>query len=189
MQKIVGALGVAAVIGVVLVLLRPAPASKPDTAAVVNPPEPAIIDAPPYLAAFPLEPIAAPAALGDAAADRALDRALAPYRRQDYVGAASALEQMLLDFPREPRAVLYLGVARLLSGEPQNALEILGGMPTSSEGLAAEAEWYTLVGIARLRDPRDAGDRARGLCAADGPNKARACAAVDALSNATGTSR
>jgi hypothetical protein len=182
MRNLVVALAVAVALGAAATYLH-RPADPAPVSGVVNAPDAApVVDADRFLRAFPLEPLPAPPALGESAADRALDKALTPYRAKDYAGAASALDQVLLDFPGDPRAVLYLGVARLLSGEPQNALEILGGMPASSAELAAEAEWYTLVGIARLRDPRDAADRARRVCRSDGLNKARACGAVTTLS-------
>ena len=101
---------------------------------------------------------------------RALNTALEPYRKGDYVAAATALDGFLLDHPDDPVATLYLGISRLFMDEPQNALEILRGMPGSaSEQVMAEAEWYSVVGIARLRDPSAAEAEARTLCERKGP--------------------
>lgn len=151
---------------------------------VVNAPDPAPApeDAARWLAAFPLEPLEAPAILGNTPPTRALNAALEPYRKGDYVAAATALDGFLLDHPGDPVATLYLGISRLFMDEPQNALEILRGMPGSaSEQVMAESEWYAAVGAARLRDPSAAEAAARTLCDRTGPASARACAALERL--------
>ncbi len=149
---------------------------------VVNAPDPAPVDSARWLAAFPLEPLEAPAIVGNSPAARALNTALERYRKGDYVAAATALDGFLLDYPGDPAATLYLGISRLFMDEPQNGLEILRGMPGSaSEQVMAEAEWYSVVGAARLRDPSAAEGEARTLCERKGPASARACAALERL--------
>jgi hypothetical protein len=185
MHKVVGALVVAVAIGVALVVLRPAPASTPATTSAVNPPDPAVVDPAPYQAAFPLTPLDAPRATGNAAADQRLEQALVPYRAGDYQAAATALDAIHLDHPDDHRTTLYLAVTRLLTDEPQNALEILRSIPIDAPAeVAGNAAWYTLVGIARLRDPSHAEAEARTLCDAGAPTSQRACAALDALRKA-----
>jgi hypothetical protein len=152
------------------------------TPTIVNAPDPALVDPAPWLAAFPLEPLEAPGVSGSTAAARALNKALEPYRTGDYAAAATALDGFLLDHPGDPVATLYLGISRLFVGEPQNALEILRALPGSATGaIMAEAEWYSVVGIARLRDPSAAEPEARRLCDGKGPASARACAALERL--------
>jgi hypothetical protein len=159
--------------------------SRPAVSGVVNAPDTPTINPAPYLEAFPLTPLDAPRFTGNTAANRGLERALGPYRQGDYRAAAIALDGLHLDYPDDPRITLYLGVVRLLTDEPQNALEILRGMPgTASEGLAGEAAWYSLVGAARLRDPSGVQAEARSLCASTLPSAARACAALEVLAKA-----
>jgi hypothetical protein len=180
----VGAAAAIAIAVAVALRLMGGPAPKPDVAnpSVINAPDPMTVDPARYLAAFPLEPLEAPASVGKSASARALDAALEPYRKGDYVAAATALDGFLLDHPGDPVATLYLGISRLFMDEPQNALEILRGIPGSaSEQVMAEGEWYSVVGAARLRDPSQAEGEARRLCEEKGPASARACAALERL--------
>jgi hypothetical protein len=158
------------------------PTPEVGSPSVVNAPDPASVDPARWLAAFPLEPLEAPASVGNTPSARALNTALEPYRKGDYVAAATALDGFLLDHPGDPVATLYLGISRLFMDEPQNALEILRGMPGSaSEQMMVESEWYSVVGAARLRDPSAAEGEARTLCERKGPASARACAALERL--------
>jgi len=135
-----------------------------------------------WAAAFPLTPLAAPTLSGTDARTRALRAAFTPYRRGDYPAAASAFDGIRIDHPDDPTATLYLGICRLFQDEVPNGLELLRGIPgTATPDEMAEAEWYGLVGIARLRDPSAARPEAERLCRAGGRAAARACAALDAL--------
>jgi hypothetical protein len=155
---------------------------RPSTSGVVNPPDPPPADPARWEAAFPLEPLPAPVLTGSDAVTRALNRALEPYRQGDYREAATALDGVLLDHPDQPVAVLYLGISRLMTDETQNALELLRSIPGSaSADVMAEAQWYSAVGIARLRDPSTAATEARAICDGNGPASARACAALARL--------
>ena len=107
---------------------------------------------------------------------------LAPMRKGDYAAAAAALDGLLLDHPGDARAQLYLGIARLFQDEPQNALEFLRPLELNAPpDIGAEAAWYSLVGIARLRDPSGVENEARALCVSGKPTARRACAALEAL--------
>lgn len=192
MRNVGLALLVAIVLGAGLVYLqRGAPPGRAPTTGAVNAPEATTVDPRPYLAAFPLTPLAAPPVTGTTAAARALDKALAPYRKGDYAAAASALDGVRLDYPGDAldaTAGLYLGISRLFIDEPQNALEILRTLPPgATPEVAGEAAWYGLVGIARLRDPSGVELEAKTLCGSPLPTAARACAALGALQQASGS--
>jgi hypothetical protein len=165
---------------------RPAARSAgPPVAGVVNAPESRTIDPAPYLAAFPLTPLPAPATTSSTASAKALEKALVPYRTGDYAAAAAALDGVRLDHPGsdiDATAALYLGISRLFIDEPQNALEILRTLPPdATPEVAGEAAWYGLVGIARLRDPSGVVTEAKALCASSLPTSSKACAAVRSL--------
>jgi hypothetical protein len=169
----------------VLLSLQPGPARVPDRPAPdarVNPPDPPpVADPERWRAAFPLTKAEIHEG-EDTPGARALARALEPYRRGEYQQAASALEGVWLDHPGEHRAALYLGVSRLFLDEVPAAIEVLQMAQASpNPAVTADARWYALVGIARLRDPSDAEAGARALCTAGGPAKDRACRAVEAL--------
>lgn len=185
MRNILVATIVALVLGVGAIYWQrgtaPQPARQAPTG-IVNAPEGPSIDPAPYRAAFPLTPLDAPPVAGDTPAARALELALVPYRQGDYTAAASALDSVLLDHPGESRAALYLGISRLFMDEVPNALEILRPLTFGTPpDVAAEAAWYGLVGIARLRDPSSVEAEARALCNSGGPTAPRACAALDEL--------
>jgi hypothetical protein len=185
MKNVAWALIVAVALGAGAIYLTrgaaPVP-SRPAATGAVNAPEPPPVDPAPYLAAFPLTPIEAPLVAGISPAARALNAALEPYRKGDYHAAASALDGFLLDNPEDSTAALFLGISRLFMDEPQNALEILRPLEYGTPPqVAAEAAWYSLVGIARLRDPSAVESEAKALCAKGGPTSARACTAVELL--------
>jgi hypothetical protein len=187
MKNVGLALLVAIVLGAGLLYLQrnATPARTPVTGAV-NAPEATKVDPAPYLAAFPLTPLAAPAIRRTTPAARALENALGPYRKGDYSAAASALDGVRLDHPGsdvDATAALYLGISRLFIDEPQNALEILRTLPAdATPEVAGEAAWYRLVGIARLRDPSGVELEAKTVCESSMPTAPRACAALDTLS-------
>lgn len=184
MQKLIVALLVAALAGAALVWLRPglpAPSASP---AVVNPPAPATADAAAWRAAFPLEPLDVPFVLGAVAGpgEKALAAALVPFRAGRYAEAAPLLEQLYTDYPEVTAAALSLGVARLFTDEIPNGIEILRQAQASPDpAVAAAAEWYALVGIARLREPASGLAEVRDVCAKPGPFQARACAALETI--------
>jgi hypothetical protein len=180
---VVGLVVMVGLIGVLLLLVgSDDTADAPRDAAESSAAPAAAPDPRPWREAFPLEPLPAPAATGSSAQDRQLQAALEPYRKGDYEAAASALDGFRLDHPDEPVSALYLGISRLFMDEVPNGLEILRGIPGSASAeVMAEAEWYGVVGIARLREPQAAEAEARAICARGGPAAARACAALDKL--------
>ena len=185
MRNVCWALAIAVALGASAIYLTrgaaPVP-SRPAATGAVNAPEPPPVDAAPYLAAFPLTPLEPPLIAGSSPAARALNSALEPYRKGDYVAAASALDGVRLDYPDDPLAALFLGISRLFMDEPQNALEILRPLEYGTPPqVAAEAAWYSLVGIARLRDPSSVEGEAKALCAKGASSSPRACAAVERL--------
>lgn len=132
--------------------------------------------------AFPLTPLAPPAMAGADPLTRALRAAFVPYLRGDYTAAATAFDSIRLDHPDDPVSTLYLGICRLYQDEVPNALELLRGIPgTATASQMAEASWYGLVGIARLRDPSGARAEADALCRGGGPAATRACDALTRL--------
>jgi hypothetical protein len=185
-KNVLVALAVALVLGGGAIYLQTRPATeRPALSPVaVNAPDPAPVDPAPYLAAFPLTPLEAPAPGSRTASGRAVDRALVPYRKGDYAAAASALDGVRLDYPDDPAAALYLGISRLYIDEPQNALEILRTMPPAPPEIQGQAAWYSLVGIARLRDPSHVEAEADALCTSSLPTASRACAALESLTKA-----
>ena len=188
MKNFAGALIVALALGAAAIVLQPGreiARGRPAASGVVNAPAPGPVDPAPYLAAFPLTPLEAPAETGSAPAGRALDRALVPYRKGDYAAAASALDGVRLDYPDDATAALFLGISRLFIDEPQNALEILRTLPPGAHpATVGHAAWYSLVGIARLRDPSHIEAEAQTLCHSTLPTAARACAALETLGRA-----
>lgn len=197
--RLISAAAVALVLALLLAVVRPATAPVGGTTATPAGAQPGAVSAPPLPAevwreAFPLVPAEvhlSPDELGaargapDRAAVLALDRALEPYRAGDYQKAAVALEGVSLDHPAEHRAALYLGVARLFIDEPQAAIESLRqAQQSTNPDVLADAEWYILVGIARLREPDEAEADAKAVCARGGPAAVRPCRAVGVLANA-----
>lgn len=198
--RLVGGAAAAVALALTLALLRPATppgadvrGTAPDEggrAADAEPPLPPEV----WHEAFPLTPVAihltpdeekAPPDRPGMAAASALARALEPYRAAEYQQAAVALEGVLLDHPAELRAALYLGVSRLYIDEPQAAIEALRqAQQSTNPDVLADAEWYILVGIARLREPGQAEADAKAVCARGGPTAERPCRAVEALARA-----
>lgn len=185
MKKLVGAFVLALVVGAAAIALRSGSNPGPGqvSSGVVNAPDQVPVDPAPYLAAFPLTAPDIPPVAATSPADRALAAALAPMRAGDMPAAATALDGRLLDHPGNPRAQLYLGIARLFQDEPQNALELLRPLEFNAPpDVAAEAAWYSLVGIARLRDPSGIETEAQALCESGRATAARACEALRTLS-------
>lgn len=190
MRNIFSALALAVALGGMLFYLQgPAtrdspPADRaPDAASDVTDPGSPVADPKRWRAAFPLEPAPAPEG-GDSPGARALARALEPYRKGDYQKAASELESVWIDHPDEHRAALYLGVSRLFIDEVPSAIEVLRQAQASPDPrIAAEAEWYVLVGIARLREPASGIAEVREVCKRPGPFSERACAALKQLTH------
>jgi hypothetical protein len=185
MLRMVAALVVAVVLAGVFVYLQPSstptPQPRPPSQGAVNVPDPPPVDSERWRSAFPLEQAEARAD-GDTPAARELAKALEPYRVGDYQRAASELERVWADHPGEYRAALYLGVSRLFLDEAPSAIEVLSAAQSSPDpAVVAAVQWYSLVGIARLRDPSAAIPGIRDLCRQSAEFSARACKALDVL--------
>lgn len=188
LKNILVALVVAALLGAGAIYLAggPAPDRAREAARVVNPPDPPPVDAAAYRAAFPLEP-PAPFVLSDTRtpADRAFKQALDLFHAGKHEAAAPLFEELSSDSLTGARSSLYLGVTRLFMDEVPAGIETLRQAQAQAQAtepaVAATAEWYALVGIARLREPASVVVEARAVCEKPGPFQARACAALEAL--------
>jgi thioredoxin-like negative regulator of GroEL len=186
MKNILAALLVAVVLGATAVYLtgrRPPDRARDASSGVVNPPDPPPVDAAAYRAAFPLEPPERQLLIGVTdSAGTAMSDAMRAFRAGRYQDAASQFEQVWTDHPDRSEAALYLGIARLFMDEIPAGIEVLRHAQASPEpGVAAAAQWYALVGIARLREPASGMAEAREVCEKPGPVQARTCAALEAL--------
>lgn len=189
LKNILVALVVAALLGATAIYFtRDGAADRADKASsrVVNPPDPAPVDAAAYRAAFPLEP-PAPFVLSDtrSPADRAFKQALDLFHAGKHEASAPLFEELSGDSVTGARSSLYLGITRLFIDEVPAGIETLRQAQAQAQAtepaVAAAAEWYALVGIARLREPASVVVEARAVCEKPGPFQARACAALEAL--------
>jgi hypothetical protein len=187
MKNLVPAFVAAALLGAAAIVFLPAgdvERSRTPGSRVVNPPDLVTADAAAWRAAFPLEPPDVPFVLGVVAGpgDQALAAALVPFRAGRYQEAAPLLEQVHADYPDVTAAALSLGIARLFTDEIPNGIEILRRAQASPEpAVASAAQWYALVGIARLREPGSGIAEVREVCERPGPFQGRACAALESL--------
>jgi hypothetical protein len=114
--------------------------------------------------------------------DRDLANAHGSLMAGRYGEAATRFESIWMEHPDRLDAALYLGITRLFLDEVPNGIEILRQAQGSSEPhIAAYAQWYALVGIARLREPGSGMVEAREVCERPGPFSARACGALERL--------
>lgn len=191
-SRLTAGVAVAVVVALAVAWLRPMSPSPTTAPVAASASEPAALLPPDvWREAFPLEPAAVHLTAAELEATpsmpgvTALTQALGPYRAGDYQAAAVALDGVLVDHPDEYRAALYLGVSRLFIDEPQAAIESFRVAEQSTDAaVLADAAWFTLVGIARLREPAQAETDARALCERGGQGSERACRAVDALARA-----
>ena len=109
----------------------------------------------------------------------AFGAAITPYREGRYADAAAALEPVARDFPDAPEAAFYLGVARLLSGDPAGAANPLA-RAQSAETLGDAARWYGAVAAEQTGQSDAANTLLRHLCDREGAYQSRACAGLAA---------
>ncbi len=105
-----------------------------------------------------------------------LGTALEPYRATRYPEAASKLESLAARYPRSVEPLFYLGVARLMTGLPQFAIEPLQkSLGIGGEALNDDIRWY----LAIARERTGAWDQAlpllEALCQGEGPYHRAAC--------------
>lgn len=107
----------------------------------------------------------------------AFGAAIVPYREGRYAEAATALDQVARDFPDAPEAAFYLGVARLLSGDPAGAKDALA-LAESAETLGDAARWFGAVAAEQAGQSGAADALLDDLCGRPGNYRSRACAAA-----------
>lgn len=109
---------------------------------------------------------------------QAFGTAMAPYRAGRFTAAASALAAVTAAHPAVPEGWFYRGVAHLHGGDPAAAVEPLRRAAGSSV-VGDDALWLEAVALARAGRAAEAQRALQALCAAAGPNRARACAAAE----------
>jgi TolA-binding protein len=165
-----------------------APTIAPPAAIVAQSTPPAWLDAFPLTAADihvrPEEALATrgstPVA-GEAPLEQ-LGAALDPYRSGEYGEAARRLESLWREYPGTDRAALYLGVSLLFLDRAGDAIAPLRAASAApQQPVAADAQWYLAVALARSNQPDAAVAQLKPLCDAGGADSPRACAALQAL--------
>lgn len=107
----------------------------------------------------------------------ALGEGIAPYREGRFGEAADRLAPLAARRPDVPEIAFYLGVSRLLAGDPSSAIASLRHA-RASEVLSHDARWYEAVALERSGRRQDADAALRELCKLPSPYQAGACAPV-----------
>ena len=108
----------------------------------------------------------------------ALVGATTPYQAGDYPQAAERFAEMVQTTPSSGEAQFYLGVSRLLSGRPGDAIAPLTAARTLLPAARwREVDWYLATAQQRSGDPAGARTRLEPLCRVDGPYRTNACSA------------
>src|SRR5262249_42157289 len=117
---------------------------------------------------------------------RELAQALAPYRNDNFAGAAQLLEPVARKHSRKPEPSFYLGVSLLLLDRPADAVKWLENAKKSFESRRAnEAAWYLSVALQRAGDLQRAVSELDTVCSWGGTHQAEACKAATGLRAAT----
>jgi len=109
-----------------------------------------------------------------------LDAAMRRYRAADYAGAVDDLAPYVDAHPGDPRGRFYLGVARLVHGDPAGAAADLEAA-IALDGAPADTAWYLALAHLRSGDPAAARPALERLAASDGPRRDDALAVLRAL--------
>lgn len=176
---------------------RSVPAHAPSIPQTVEvapaPAAPTIVEAPPVVALWMIEPAAVRVPLsalgtprgGESAADEgtaALIQALEPYQQGDYAAAAGRLEAFVGQHPDHPEAVLYLGVSYLMADRPARAAAPLErARALARPDRRPEVDWYLATAEQRMGRTEASLARLRELCAGRSRYRTLACAAENAL--------
>ena len=185
-RNVLVALAVAAGLGGLLFVLQgPSPTGEATPPAPVETTAPAGVTTDPerWRAAFPLEH---PSGLDRVADSPELRRAVELFDAGRYQEASPALEDLAADPQHGATASLYLGIARLYMDEVPSGIETLRQAEAQAYEqpmVLAAARWYSLVGIARLREPASGIGEVRAACDQPGPYSERACAALEQLTH------
>ena len=106
-----------------------------------------------------------------------LGAAIAPYRAGRYAEAAKALDALAGKRPDVAEVWFYLGVSRLYSQSPGDAVEPLR-RAHASEVVGDDARWLEAVALQLGGRRTEARAALSALCTTPGPNRTRACAAM-----------
>jgi hypothetical protein len=165
----------------------PAPDAAASAAVAATPPIPVQSEGPPAWAALGDAPaVRLPASLTLAvrgprddgeAFMRAFGAAMTPYLSGRFAEAAHALARVSAAHPAIAEGWFYLGAAHLHAGDAAAAVEPLRRAAASAV-VGDDALWLEAVALARVPRAADAQRALQVLCAAAGPNRARACAAA-----------
>ena len=174
----------AAALVFVVVMVRPVaptPASTSDAAPVV---------ATPAAPAFRIAVEAAPVKLTAAALSRRSPGqagvftddaapAFSAYRAGRFSDAASAFTDLARRYPNAPEAAFYLGVSRLLSGDPTGAHSALVAARGIDDPIFRDdVAWYLAASEERMGQASAARDELRALCQGHSAWASRACEAA-----------
>ena len=112
-----------------------------------------------------------------------LERALAPYRTDNYSEAEPRLEAVARKYPRLAEARYYLGVCQLfLNNNQEAAANLKIARNLAQKELATDAEWYLALAYHKSQRDGDARPLLEELCHAAGKDSTRSCAALGELS-------
>jgi hypothetical protein len=103
--------------------------------------------------------------------------AMKAYRDGRFDAAAVALDSVTRRYPDIAEGWFYLGASRLMAGDAAGALAPLE-RGRASTVLVAEARWLHAVALERAGRGPEADQALSAMCAADSPNRDRACAAA-----------
>jgi hypothetical protein len=107
------------------------------------------------------------------------ERALEFYQQRKFNEAALLLQSLASQYPQRIEAPFYAGVSLLMANDPVQALEWLTKKPLPRDHpLYADQIWYRAAALERTGDDVEAAELLNKLCAAAGPYRERACAAV-----------
>ena len=101
--------------------------------------------------------------------------AIAAYHSGDFAAAARLLDAVSRSAPGNPQTEFYLGVSRLLAGDPRGAVDPLNASVRLSPGAAGyRSRWFLAIAYERSGRPAEATALLEGLCTDEGP-RSRAC--------------
>jgi TolA-binding protein len=110
-------------------------------------------------------------------------KAIEPYRSDDYEEAARRLAALAKKYPGAGAAYFYLGVCQLFLDQNGPAVESLQKAQQLARGaLQQDATWYLALSYQRSKDVDSARREVQKLCGQGGEYEARACEGLSELS-------
>jgi len=105
--------------------------------------------------------------------------AFSAYRAGRFADAATAFTDLARRYPNAPEAAFYLGVSRLLSGDPTGAHTALMAARTIDDPIFRDdVAWYLAASEERMGQTSAARDELRALCQGHSALASRACEAA-----------